>query len=385
MTSLSIVRPPATMKIDLPGYVPETLPSGATRHRVRVEGDKKRRITVPVGPSDPEFMEFYYAARAGKSPADLKEERQESDLPKETLDWFVAKYLARLEVEVSAGTKSILTLTQRRNILKRCCDFPDENEDGRMGALHYDIGQAGIVHIMECFGAATSQSDNAKKAFSAMYKWAKPKGLMKSNPAAGIDNMHVNQGGAIPWSAGDVHTFIRRWPIGTTPYLWLMLALCTDLRRSDAVWLGPKQETQIEGRKWLDWQPKKKGSKRVALPMLPPLLDAIEALPVRSTEAYILSKHGRPFKNAAVMGNAVRDWCLEAGLTNRSQHGVRKAFAELLGEVGCSNLQIMSVMSHTKPQTSAIYTEHAERKTMAGMAIDAVAPALNSLLVSHDV
>ncbi len=49
----------------------------------------------------------------------------------------------------------------------------------------------------------------------------------------------------------------------------------------------------------------------------------------------------------------------------RSKHGVRKALAELLTEEGCREHQIMSVLSHTQPSTSAIYTKGAERRAMA--------------------
>ena len=53
------------MKIDLPGLLKEMLPSGNYRYRVRVEGNKARRIRLHVGPDHEDFLIHYQAARRG--------------------------------------------------------------------------------------------------------------------------------------------------------------------------------------------------------------------------------------------------------------------------------------------------------------------------------
>ena len=55
----------ASMLVNLPGLLRERNRNGTPRWRVRVEGDKARRITLPVGPDDPDFRNHYEAARAG--------------------------------------------------------------------------------------------------------------------------------------------------------------------------------------------------------------------------------------------------------------------------------------------------------------------------------
>lgn len=55
-----------------------------------------------------------------------------------------------------------------------------------------------------------------------------------------------------------------------------------------------------------------------------------------------------------------------------SSHGIRKALAELLAEEGCSEHQIMAVLSHTQPSTSAIYTKGAERRALAADAMGSI-------------
>lgn len=87
---------------------------------------------------------------------------------------------------------------------------------------------------------------------------------------------------------------------------------------------------------------------------------------------YLLSKHGRPFRSPEVLGNSVQGWTTEAGLSGRSSHGLRKALGGLLGDLGCSELQIMSILSHTEPTTSSIYTKSAERRRMASEAMQMV-------------
>ncbi len=49
-----------------PGLVSERMASGELRYRVRVDGLKAKRITIPVGPDHEDFGHHYHAARAGK-------------------------------------------------------------------------------------------------------------------------------------------------------------------------------------------------------------------------------------------------------------------------------------------------------------------------------
>jgi integrase len=90
----------------------------------------------------------------------------------------------------------------------------------------------------------------------------------------------------------------------------------------------------------------------------------------------LLSKYGRPYRNPESLRRMVQAWTKEAGLKNRSQHGVRKGMGDLLAEAGCSQHQIMSMMSHTKPHTSAIYTRNADRRRLATAAVNAISAAV---------
>lgn len=355
-----------SMKVRFPGYVPEKMASGEIRHRVRVEGNPKKRIRIPVGPDDAAFSEHYMAARAGQT----VETKPRAKLPRNSLDELVRDYLEWLEVQVEAEKASPLTLKQRRSLMGAVCDMLDPDGD-RMGSLHHALPAEAILHIIDTWGPKTSQADNSRKALNSMYNWAIPRGRADANPCVGIKNVHVSKGGAVPWSAEDVKKFLKAHPKGSTARRWLFLGLFTACRISDARTLGRGNEVVRDGITFLDWDPQKKGSAFVSVPIMPQLMDELRAAKVEG-KTYILNSHGRPFRSTASLHQRVRRWVKDAGLTNRSQHGLRKAMGELMAEQGATQHQIMSVMAHTKPATSAIYTDKADRRRMAIAAMETV-------------
>ena len=355
------------MKVRFRGYVPEKLPSGEVRHRVRVEGQPKRRIRIPVGPDDPTFSEHYYAARAGQKP---DERAPRPPVIRLSADELMRDYLDWVEAQVAGGMMSPLTLKQRHSLMSRSLDTLDETGE-RIGALHMDLPPEAFVLIRDGWGSRTAQADNALKAFSAAYKWAIERGRAETNPLVGVRKVHISKGGATPWSTADLKAFLTRHGSGTPARRWLFLALFTAARIGDTILLGRQHETVIDNQVWLEWQPTKKGSAFVAIPMAPQLLKELRTAKVEGA-TYILSSHGRSYRSPESFRRMVQAWTGQAGLKNRSQHGVRKAMGELLAEAGCSQHQIMAVMAHSKPTTSAIYTQHADRRRLAGLAMEEI-------------
>lgn len=350
------------MRINLQGYVPEPGRNGKTRYRVRVEGNPGKRITIPCGPNDPDFMEHYCAARAGQT----IEPKPEPTYHKKSLDAAIQGYLAYLEEMLKAGRVSPLTLKQRRSLLETAVDFKSP-EGVRMGDLDRDLPTEAFEHIRDQWGAVTSQADNCTKALIQVYKWLK----IKPNPVSDVEYVHVSKGGAKPWSKEDLQSFIKTHPKGSMGHVWLMLALFSGARRDDLSKLGRGNEVQRHGMTWLEFQPGKKGSAFVSIPMMPLLFESTRAPKVQG-QTYLINVYGKPFKSGNSLGTKVQKWTKEAGLKRRSSHGLRKALATLLAEMGCSTHQIMSVMAHTKASTSEIYTKSAERALMAKSAFEAI-------------
>lgn len=352
------------MRVNYPGLLIERMPSGHLRYRVRRIGNKAVRTLLPVTPDHPDFKRHYDAARHGDPmPAASKA------VPR-SVQWLVDGYLGHLRKRVEAGLNSDSTLRQRRSLLLRFCAMLDEDGDP-FGVLSMDVPPAVLIKARNAWMDKPAEADNLMKAVRAMYVWAVETGSAEVNPAKGISKIHKSKGGAVPWTAADLRKFRDKHPVGTTPYAWLTLTMFSACRIGDAFLLGRKHEVDRDGL-WLCWQPAKAGSAPVEMPMLPPLVKALRALKVQGP-AYLLTQHGRPFASKNVLGNSVRDWCVAAGLANRSAHGVRKATAELLAEAGCSQHQIMAIMAHTQAKTSEVYTKGAQRRILSADASRAMA------------
>lgn len=342
------------MKIDLPGLLKERLPSGGYRYRVRVEGNKARRVRLNVGPDHPEFMEHYRAARVGISltPETPPDERA----LRGSIDWLVAKHLADLGKKVKAGQFSPLTLKKRRHLMKRFCDL--------YGPYSLNMPTAKIIELRDDMVATPAAADSMVEAIRSLYRWACDVGICDVNPAIGVRKIDRGNGGAVPWTADDLRQFRQHHVAGTKPHLALTIFMFTACRVSDAIRLGRKNEFTRDGVMGLSWQPAKRGSAKVEIPMMPPLYKATRAAAVVG-DTYLLNRKGQPFSTPDSLGQMFRRWCVEAGLKNRSSHGIRKATGSFLAQEGCTQYQIMSIHGHTEPKTSAIYTQGAERWTLS--------------------
>lgn len=355
------------MRLNLPGYIKDKGRGGKVRHRVRVEGNPAKRIAIPFGPHDkpapgqPPFMEHYLAARAGQIV-------QEPPKPKhhpQSLDALIWSYLLHLSDQVDAGNGSPLTHKQRTSLLTKAANFTSNGM--RMGEFDRDLHPEAIEYIRDQWGMKTAQADNCVKAMKSMYTWART----RPNPASNIARVHQSKGGTVPWTSADVKQFLDCHGPGTMARRWLFLTAFTGARRDDLPRLGRSNEVKREGITFLEWRPRKKGSKPVAIPVLPQLHDETRATKVIGS-TYLLNANGVRFKNGNSLGTWVAKRVAEAKLENRSSHGLRKALATLLAEMGCSTHQIMAVLSHTKPQTSAIYTDSADRIRLAAQAMDSI-------------
>ncbi|MSU89865.1 tyrosine-type recombinase/integrase [Rhodobacteraceae bacterium 2CG4] len=343
---------------------------GVVRYRVAEKANPKKRCLLPraIDPQHPRFGDYYRAYRNGSVQIDAPIEKAAT---KRSVEWLVTRYIEFFEKEVKAGLKSKLTLSRRRNQLVRLCEHPAE-KGGTYGEYDLDLPTVAWEQFNLDKISTPGEADNTMKAVRAMYELAMKRGWISHNPAKGVKAYKQNKGGAKPWTPEDMKQYRERHPAGTMAHLYLTLLMFAGARISDAVWLGPKQLAKLNGRTDLKWQPKKKGSAPVMLPVMPPLDTAIKAQKVVHPDAFIPRADGQPFASSAALGNKVRDWITQAGLTNRSSHGVRKSVAELLSESGMTQYQVMSVLAHTEAKSSEIYTKDAERRRLAERAMNAL-------------
>lgn len=349
------------LKIEYPGLLKEKLPSGNYRYRVRVMGDPKRRIPLHVSPGDKNFSEHYRAARRG---IEIKPETTPEEIHiKNSLGWLICKYLAWLEDPVGKGQYSKATLVQRRSKFAVLKPYEEYS---------LAIPQDQLLRIRDEMADTPGSADNLIKAIRAMYAWAIDRKHATVNPAVGIGKINKCQGGATPWTVDDLKTYREKHPPGTSAHLCLTLFMFTACRISDAIRLGRANEFERAGVRGLGWQPVKKGSAFVEIPMPPPLLHATRAMTVQGP-TYLLTEYGSPFKSPEGLRNRFRKWCDEAGLHQLSSHGIRKATGNLLAQEGASQYQIMSIHGHTQAKTSEVYTKDVERWRLAADAMQNLA------------
>lgn len=349
------------MKVDYPGLLEEPLPSGGIRYRVRVQGEPKRRIRIHCKPGDEDFQRQYLAARAGEKPVPLK---AASDYAKEkSVGWLANLYFEHLEKRVMAGTASAKTLKKKRNLLNRLLVRPDR----RML-----IPQEKLIEMKDDMAATPAQADAFIEAVAVMYDWAMKRKHVRSNPARGIEKVYEKGEGATPWNAANVKQFFAKHKQGTKAHVAMSILLWTGCRIEDTTILGRSHECVIDGIAALRWQPSKKGSTEVVIPILPPLKEATRAPKIQGA-TYLLGRGGKPYSSGDSASATFKGWCVDAGLPHLSAHGVRKGLGELLAELGCSQYEIMAIHGHSEAKTSEVYTRRVERWKLALKAMDKVA------------
>ena len=364
---------------DYPGLCTEFTPAGTPRWRVRVQGQKTKKIGLPIGMTDkdPEFDDAYAAAREGK-----KYERKPSNkVSAKTLDDLRLKYVAAMQVMLSSGDLQQTTVDGRTRGLEKACDV--KKGKVRLGSMKADLPEEAFYHILDSFGVQTGAAENTLKALKAAYKWGRPRGYSKNPEVFLVPSPHKGKGGAMPWTSGDEAKFLEHHGPGTMARRWFWLAKNMAGRIGDTHDIGPTNIKLKNGRAYLAWQPKKKGSKPVEVPLMLELANELQGDNLHD-DAFLVNEYGRPFASSGSLDNRIRKWVLAAGLfklveeedpetkekkkvkkASRSQHGIRKATAQELAHAGASVFEIAARLSHSDAKSSAPYVADVDRARLA--------------------
>lgn len=360
------------MNFRFPGLKEDYTAAGTRRWRVRAEGNRNKLTKLPMGPREPGFNEHYAAARRGEKLATGKPVRAKTG----TLDALCEAFSVWMTEQVEYGQVSPSTLSGRRTGMNHARNTLDLDGD-RMGSLDADLPEEAFVHIQDGFGGRTGAADTCIKALRAAYKWGAKRGYPKQCAVFNVERVHKEGGGATPWEASDIKQYLEKHGPGSMARLWFCMAYATHCRISDSPTMGPCNETFHEGVRFIEWQPKKKGSAFVSIPMDDVLCDELKHHEARET--YLVTERGTPFASSGSLDNRVRKWIIDAGLfgliedTNgvankkatRSQHGIRKGVAELMAESGATEFEIMASFGWTEAKTAAVYTKKFDRRSSA--------------------
>jgi integrase len=164
----------------------------------------------------------------------------------------------------------------------------------------------------------------------------------------------------------DVAKYEARWSEGTRQRVWLHVLLYTGVRRGDAVALGKQH---LKNGVLIFITEKGRDRRRIEVPRpVEPELAATLAKGPCGDLAFVCGERGEPLVKES-FGNMFKAACVEAGITDKSAHGLRKLSANIWAERGATVNELMALFGWLSPQMAAHYTEKADRKRLAMSAV----------------
>jgi integrase len=225
-------------------------------------------------------------------------------------------------------------------------------------------------HIKTIIGGMSATPTAANRLLSLlkiMLRIAFDNEWIVADPSRGVKGFPKKTDGFHSWTDDEITAFEETHPAGTKARLAYSLLIYTAQRRGDVIRMGWRDIKN--GRIYVK---QSKTGVELDLFIHPILLSELELLP-KDRETFLQTEFKKPF-TAAGFGNWFRDRCDEAGLTNCSAHGLRKAASRIMAEAGKSADTIKSVTGHTNLQTVSIYTNAANQAKLADQGIASIHP-----------
>jgi integrase len=332
---------------DMPRPRPPHLHRQVTQHGRTVwyvRMGKGPRIRIRNAFGTPEFDNEYQAAVAGLPARQSTKDGNSTG----TLSWLIERYR-----ETGAWTSlSLATRRQRENIFDGVLKSASRQPFAK-------ITTATIMAGRDRRASTPAQSRNFLDAMRGLFRWAVKAKLVKSDPTVGVDNPpRPKTNGFAVWSDDDIAAYERRWLVGTRQRVWLDVLVYTGLRRGDAVRFGRQHI-----RNGVATIKTEKTNTVVTLPILPALSKTLDAGPCGDL-TFIAGENGRPLTKES-FGNLFRKACREAGLQNRSAHGLRKAAATRAANAGATVAQLEAIFGWNGGTMASLYTRAADRRRLA--------------------
>jgi len=332
---------------------------GNRRVRFRRDGFTRYLTGTPWSES---FMRQYAAALDGQKT--LADNIGAQRTIPHTLGALIKAYLDPASTSLFK-TRAPETRRTQRNILE---NFAEQH--GHMPLYRVDdkgrrtmlLTREHMQRIVNSKAATPFAQRNFLNTVHVMFNWARKEGRIPDDPTLGVTREKVKTTGYPTWSEAEIERFEQYYPVGTKARLAFALLLYTGQRRGDVVELGRQH---IAGDLLIIDQGKTEGGEEAHLeiPLHPKLREIIEATPTVGVKTFLVTHFGKPF-TAPGFGNFFREVCDSAGCPG-SAHGLRKATARRLAEIGCTANQIAAITGHATLKEVQRYTSAADRKRMA--------------------
>jgi integrase len=329
--------------------------------------DRGPRIALPGAPGSAEFMAAYHAALAGDPPPTQPKHRGEPGTWDRLLDDYFASpdYLA-----LSASTQRPYRLVMERWV-----------RDDDLG--HRSVRDLKRDHVEKMLGkrvATPGAANDLLKKIRVLVAFAVAHRTRPDDPTIGIKR-YAPGDGHHTWTEKEIAKFEARWPLGTCQRTAFTLALYTGQRRSDvAAMTWQHIAVDDKGVRRISVMPektKRTTRKRLRIRLHPELEKALAAWPRRHV-AILTTTFNKPFSRAG-FGNYMADAIREAGLPCGPKvpkaercvtHGLRKAAARRLAEVGCPAHEIQAITGHASLIEVQRYTVEVDQMRLADAAIE---------------
>lgn len=349
--------------MELPKYVyKDTDRYGTVRYYYRPRGHSKMRL--PDDPASPEFAAAIAAedARIEIATKNAAKAKLIAAQPN-TLRWLCEQYFA------SPTFRALGPTTQRthRLVIDHCLRepiAPGKSETFAVTPINFVTSKA--IKVLRDRKIKTPEAANSRvKYLRGVFSWAIEAEIdgVEYNPARDIKLLKKFTEGHHSWSLEEISRYEQRHEVGTKARLALALLLYTGQRRSDIVTFG-RQHVKDGWLKFTQFKNRNRKPIRLEIPIVPELGRIIDASPTGDM-TFLVTAFNKPFTSNG-FGNWFRDRCDEAGLPQCSAHGLRKAQAARLAELGCTDREIMSWTGHVTSQEVDRYTRAANQKRLAG-------------------
>ena len=319
---------------------------------LRRPGQPKVRLRGMVG--TPAFLEAYEAALTGTPigrPAPIVTTAG-------TWKWLCQEYLKSPEFGKLRGT----TPATRRRILEATWTEPIAPESSHLfGDMPIAKMTPDAIRVLRDRKAAHKTAGNdRRKIMGYVFVWGMEaySAIVKVNPVRDVARLKHKVKNVPPWSEADFHLFMRKYPTGSKPRRAMALFLYTGARGCDVRHFGPQH---VQDGRVLFTQQKTGGD--VDLPVLNELAREL-ALAPKDALAYITTEFGKTFSQKG-FGNWFNGKCREAGLVNRTAHGIRSGAATIAANNGASVHQLMAMFGWLSESMAIQYTKAANRKKLA--------------------
>jgi integrase len=203
-------------------------------------------------------------------------------------------------------------------------------------------------------------ANDRRKIIGYVFRWGMNRHptLVLTNPVREVERLKHKVRNVPPWAEDHFAQFMLRYPTGSKERRAMALHLYTGARGCDVRHFGPQH---IKGGRFAFIQ--QKTGDDVDIPVLEVLAREL-ALAPKDALAFILTEYGKTFSQKGY-GNWFNQKCRDAGLMDRTAHGIRAGAATIAANNGASIHQLMSMFGWMSESMAIRYTKSANRKKLA--------------------